>query len=462
MKILALKYTSGTGFTKQISDIEKMRILLISPTALDFNGNPIKQSKVHLPGLTLPMLAAVTPPDVEVKLILETTQDIPFEQHWDAVGLTGMGSGIVRAWQIAGKFREKGVKVIIGGIAASLADPELILKHCDSIVIGEAEDIWPLVIKDLQNNELKRIYKMEQRPSINNLPEPRYDLMSDMRIGLWRPVQATRGCPFTCNFCSVASFSNRNYRKRPVTEVIRDVRIAKKYGTKYIAFIDDNICVDLDYCYELFEALVSEDIIWMSQSSLHLTEDRQLIKLAYKSGCRLLSIGIESVNESSLEQIEKEWNRPERYSSAFKALRDNGIDVSTEMIIGLDGDDASVFERSYRFIVENKISIPRVHIITPIPGTDLYREMLHENRITSRDFSRYSGGKVNFVPKNIHPDILQTEYWKLYNQLFSWHSILKRIFKNQANLGLYMQAVVWAVNLRYKYHIHHKICPGIV
>ena len=132
-----------------------MRILLISPTALDFNGNPIKQGRIHLPGLTLAMLAAVTPPKVELKLIMETTQDIPFDEYWDAVGLTGMGSGIVRAWQIANKFQEKKTKVIIGGIAASLADPELILKHCDSLVIGEAEELWPLVVQDLQQGTLK-------------------------------------------------------------------------------------------------------------------------------------------------------------------------------------------------------------------------------------------------------------------------------------------------------------------
>ncbi len=439
-----------------------MKILLVSPTALDFDGKPIKQSRVHLPGLTLPMLAAVTPADVDVHLILETTQEIPFDEDWDAVGLTGMGSGIVRAWQIADMFRKRKVKVIIGGIAASLADPGLILEHCDSLVIGEAENLWPEVVRDLQSGNLKRIYRMVERPDIDRLPIPRYDLMKEMRVGLWRPVQATRGCPFTCKFCSVASFSDRIYRKRPVDNVIRDVRMAKRNGSRYIAFIDDNICVDLDYTASLFEALINEKIIWMSQSSLHITEYPELLKLAKKSGCRLLSVGIESVNEASLNQIDKSWNRPGRYASAFKALRDNGIDVSTEMIIGLDGDDDSVFDKSYKFIMENKVSIPRVHIITPIPGTQLFEEMLHQDRITSTDFARYSGGKVNFIPKNISSEMLQQGYWRLYKKLFSCRSILKRIGVNEARLGFYMQAVVWAVNLRYKYHVHHKICPGIV
>lgn len=439
-----------------------MKILLIAPTALDYNGNPIKQRRIHLPGLTLPMLAAVTPKDVKLRLILETAEKIPFDEHWDAVGLTGMGSGIIRAWQISDEFRRRGVKTIIGGIAASLSDPEWTLEHADSVVIGEAEELWPTIVNDLVANRLQKIYRMANRPPIDKLPVPKYEMMNRWRIGLWRPVQATRGCPFYCNFCSTTSFFGGTYRKRPIDQIIRDIRAAKINGTRYIAFIDDNICVDPDYSEELFEALISEKIIWMSQSSLHISENPELMKLAYKSGCRLLSIGIESINADSLSEIDKEWNRPERYSAAFKALRKNGIDVSTEMIIGFDSDDSSVFQKTYKFITENKISVPRVHILTPVPGTKMFEKMETDGRIISRDFGRYSGGKVNFMPRLMDPDTLQAGYWDLYHNLFEWKSILKRIAINEASLGPYMQAVVWAINLHYKKHIHHKICPGIV
>jgi radical SAM superfamily enzyme YgiQ (UPF0313 family) len=439
-----------------------MKILLIAPTALDFQGRPIKQKRIHLPGLTLPMLAAVTPYDVQLRLLMETTENIPYDEHWDAVGLTGMGSGIVRAWQISDEFRRRGVKTIIGGIAASLADPGLTLRHCDSIVIGEAENVWPEVVSDLAAGRLQKIYRMIYRPAIDQLPVPRYELMNNSRIGLWRPVQATRGCPFYCNFCSTTAFFQGTYRKRPIDQIIRDVRAAKKHGTHYIAFIDDNICVHFDYSAELFEALIPEKIIWMSQCSLHITENIGLVKLAYKSGCRLLSIGIESVNSASLSEIDKEWNRPERYAAAFKVLRENGIDVSTEMIIGFDSDDSSVFKKTYDFITQNKISIPRVHILTPIPGTELFERMESRGRIISRDFGGYSGGKVNFLPGLMGPEELQAGYWGLYRQLFKWRSLFKRIAVNKADLGLYMQAVVWAINLHYRKHVHHKICPGIV
>src|SRR5947209_267089 len=136
-----------------------MRILLVSPTALDQAGRPVKQRRIHLPGLTLPMLAAVTPPDVELRLVHETAEDVPYDRPWDLVGLTGMGSGVVRAWQIADRFRRLGRKVVIGGIAASLARPEWTLAHADALVVGEAEDLWPEVVRDARRGELRPLYR---------------------------------------------------------------------------------------------------------------------------------------------------------------------------------------------------------------------------------------------------------------------------------------------------------------
>jgi radical SAM superfamily enzyme YgiQ (UPF0313 family) len=223
-------------------------------------GRPIKQRKLYLPGLTLPMLASVTPPDVSLRLVYETVEDIPFDEPFDLVGLTGMGSGIVRAWQIADEFRRRKIPVVIGGIAASLADPAWTLEHADSLVIGEAEEIWPRVLADAAAGRLQSIYRPQQRPPIETLPLPRYDLMGGNRFGRWRPVQATRGCPFTCSFCSITAYFDQSYRKRPVDEVVRDVRAAKKHGSRYIAFIDDNIGVDWDYCEQLWKALIPENI----------------------------------------------------------------------------------------------------------------------------------------------------------------------------------------------------------
>jgi radical SAM superfamily enzyme YgiQ (UPF0313 family) len=439
-----------------------MRVLLVSPTALDSQGRPIKQRRVHLPGLTLAMLAAVTPPEIELRLVNETADDIPFDEHWDLVGLTGMGSGLVRAWQLGDEFQRRGATVVVGGIAASLARPEWSLQHADALVVGEAEELWPRVLDDFGAGRLQPVYRMERAPAIDTLPEPRYDLLNASRIGRWRPVQATRGCPFTCSFCSITTFFHQHYRKRPVDQVLRDVRAAKQHGTRYIAFVDDNIGVDWDYCGELWEALVPERIIWMSQCSLHIAERPAMLRLAYRSGCRLLSFGIESTNAASLDTVDKAWNRPERYREAVGAIRRHGIDVSTEMMIGLDADDDTVFERTFSFIMDNAISVPRVHILTPIPGTPLFDELRQAGRIVSQEFDRFTGGQVVYRPRHLTPAALEAGYWQLYERLFSWSSIWRRIARNRASLAPYMRALVLAVNLHYRRHIRHRITPGIV
>ena len=438
------------------------RLLLIGPTALDSVGRPIRQRRVHLPGLTLPMLAAVTPPHWEVRLISETVSEIPYDEHWDVVGLTGMGSGLVRAWRIGDEFRRRGATVAIGGIAASLLGPDVSLPHADTVVLGEAEVVWPRVLADWEAGRLRSVYADGPRPGIDALPVPRYDLMDRRKHGLWRPVQATRGCPFTCDFCSITEYFEQRYRKRPVDQVIRDVRAAKAAGTRYIAFIDDNIGVDWEYCRQLWEALIPERIIWMSQCSIHIADRPEMMRLAHRSGCRLLSFGIESVNPASLEAHDKAWNRPERFGIAIRELRAHGIDVSTEMIIGMDGDDESIFDRTYDFIMDHRISVPRVHILTPVPGTRLHRRMMAQERMLDVDPERLTGGTVTFRPGKIAADRLQAGYWELYRRLFRWRAIGHRIAPNSAGLGPYMRAVVTAVNLHYRDHIRRGITPGIV
>ena len=439
-----------------------MRILLIAPTALDLAGRPVKQRRIHMPGLTLYLLAALTPPDVELRLVNETAEEIPYEEPWDLVGLTGMGSGLVRAWQIADRFRRLGRKVVIGGIAASLTKPELTLAHADSLVIGPAEQLWPQVVRNAQAGRLQVVYRSEDPSDIRSLPLPRYDLMNGGVFGRWTPVQATRGCPHTCRFCSVTAFFGHVYFKRPVEEVIRDVREAKRCRSRYITLIDDNIGADWDYCAALWEALIPEGVLWMSQCSLRIADHPDLLRLARRSGCRILSIGIESLNPGSLENVDKAWNRPEAYGEAIRAIRAHGIELSTEMMLGLDEDDSSVFDRTYDFLMQHRIPLPRIHVVTPIPGTPLFEEMERDGRILTDDFARYNGGDVVFRPRNFEPDTLKSHYWNLYRRLFTWLAIWHRVRRNQARLEPYFRALTLGVNLHYRDHIRRQIVPGIV
>jgi radical SAM superfamily enzyme YgiQ (UPF0313 family) len=437
----------------------KPQILLISPTGLDPNGKPIVQRKTYLPGLTMPQLAAVTPSDFDVTIVAETSEPIPWDKKWDIVGLT---AGLMRGYQIADEFRKRGTKVVMGGIAASLYEESQTLAHADVLVKGEADEIWPRLLQDYLKGELKPVYKMETVPDITKFPIPAYNKLNLKYYGFWRPVQATRGCPFPCTFCSISAFFERSYRKRPVDQVIRDVRAAKATGSKYIAFIDDNIGVDFKYCKELWEALIPEKIIWISQCSLHIVDNDEMLDLAYRSGCRILSFGIETTNESSLMSIEKEWNRPERYDSAFKKIKKAGIEVSTEMILGLDGDDETVFEQTFDFVMRNNIVLPRQYIITPVPGTPMYDGLMKEGRIFNHNIEKYVGGTVVFHPLKMSAETLQKGYWDTYNKLYSVKNIYKRTKSNDARLSPFMRLFVLGTNIVYQNHIKRGITPGIV
>jgi radical SAM superfamily enzyme YgiQ (UPF0313 family) len=440
----------------------KPQVLLVSPAALDYHGAPIKKKRLYLPGLTLISLAAVTPDSVDLTLVNEPIHDLPVDRRWDLVGLTGMGSGLKRAWQLGDYFRARGSKVVIGGIAASLAPPEWSGAHADSVLTGEAELTWPVVIEDFLAGRLQERYCMSERPDIARLPLPRYDLMSVTEQGMWRPVQATRGCPYPCEFCSIQAYFQRSYRKRPIDQIIRDVRAAKATGSRYITFLDDNIGVDWKFFQHLMEALIPERIIWASQCSLHIADKPDMMTLAYKSGCRILSFGLESVNEASVASVGKTFNHPERYSSLLRAITGHGIAVSTEMIVGMDGDTEATFEHTYQFIMENRVPLPRLYILTPVPGTKMYSDFIAADRIFNHDLADYNGGKAVFRPRQMDAATLQRNYWKLYDRVYALPAIARRMRGVPRKMELPLRTFIFGTNLHYRRHVRERIVPGIV
>jgi len=440
---------------------EKLKLLLIIPSALDSNGQPVKLKKLMLPSITMLMLSAVTPKSFQSRVIYETVEDIPFDEHWDLVGITGMGSGSVRAWQIADVFRGKGAKVVIGGIGPSIFNPEGTLEHADTIVIGEAEEIWPVLLEDFRKGTMKRTYKAEHPPDMATLPTPRFDLLNAKKMGFMRSIQATRGCPNICSFCSIAAFSKGSYRKRPVDKVIGDIRAIKKSGSRYVVFVDDNLFFDLDYNRELWEALIPEKITWLSSSTIQLADYPEMLSLAHKSGCCMLSVGLESLDNKNLKDVYKTWNKPDRYIEAIEVLRKNGIMVSTSMMMGLDYDTVDTFRHVFDFIMASHVPIPRIMIFTPIPGTPAYDSLEQENRIMNRDLSKYTGGNVVFQPRNMTPGELQKGYWKLYEDLFTRKNIFRRMSRNIPGQNPLIIAGLFVTNYNYRRHIRNRVVPGI-
>ena len=255
-----------------------VKLELIVPATQE---NIRKRRKTIIPPLGLAMVAALTPPEVEVSLTDENVTVIDFQKETDLVGITALTVTALRAYEIADKFRAKGAKVVLGGIHPS-ALPEEASQHADAVVIGEAEGIWPNLIEDFKANKLQRVYKQVKRPSLLNLPIPRRDLFAEGAYYITNTLSTTRGCPYACSFCSVTSFFGHTYRCRPVEEVLKEIETLNQ--RKLIGFVDDNVVGNPKFAKELFRALIPYKVKWGAQASVTIARDDELLKLAAASG----------------------------------------------------------------------------------------------------------------------------------------------------------------------------------
>ncbi len=437
------------------------KILLIQPSPYDKNHKPIKKNKLYFVGLAMPLLAAMMPEDWEAEIVLEVIEDIPFDTDAELIGISTMGHGVIRSIDIARKFREMGKTVILGGYMASIMADEA-LKHCDSVVVGDAELVWNELLKDYDEGRLKKIYKDNLESGFFSTPMPRFDLIINKRIGNFLPVQAGRGCPNTCSFCSVACLYKGHYIKKPLEEVVRDIKQVKELGFKKFLLLDDNIFSDREYLDKLLIEIKKLNMQWMSQCDIRIGRENELLKKLADSGCTTLSFGLESISKESLKGMNKSWVNPLEYTELIQNIHSHGIDVSTEMVVGGEGDTLQSIRDTKRFIEDNKITVPRFYILTPIPGTKFFEDMMKAGRIIKEDIYSFDGTEAVHMPKNMSPDELTNAYWELYDSLFTFSSILKRNILRKEFLikpGKYLFYTI--VNLFYRYQIKNRITPNI-
>lgn len=437
------------------------KILLIQPSPYDQNHMPIKKKRLYFVGLAMPLLAAMMPDDWEAEIILEILEDIPWDTDADIIGISSMGHGVIRSIDIAKEFKRIGKTVILGGYMASIMAEEA-TKYCDAVVVGDAELIWKELLQDYENKTLKSIYEKNLEKGIFSTPLPRFDLIIHKNIGDFLPVQAGRGCPNTCSFCSVACLYKGHYIKKPLEEVVRDIKQIKELGFKKFLLLDDNIFSDREYLHELLKEIKNLNMEWMSQCDIRIGKESELLKELSESGCSTLSFGLESISRESLIGMNKSWANPSKYPELIANIQSHGIDVSTEMVVGGDGDTIESIRLTKNFIEENKISVPRFYILTPIPGTKFFKEIEAEGRLINDNIYSFDGTKAVHIPKNITPDELTEAYWELYESLFTYSSIIKRNILRKEFLrkpGKYLFYSI--VNLFYRYQIKQKITPNI-
>lgn len=437
------------------------KILLIQPSPYDQNHKPIKKSRLYFVGLALPLLAAMTPKEYDVEIILEIIEDIPWETDADIIGISTMGHGVIRSIDIAKTFKEKGKTVILGGYMASIMEEEA-AKYCDAVVVGDAELVWEELLNDYEQGNLKQIYEKSLSEGILSTPLPRFDLILDKKLGDFLPIQAGRGCPNVCSFCSVACLYKGHYIKKPLEEVIRDIKQVKSLGYKKFLLLDDNIFSDRKYLGELLKEIKKLNMKWMSQCDIRIGREDDLLSELKESGCTTLSFGLESISRGSLIGMDKGWANPEEYPKLIRNIQDHGIDVSTEMVVGGDGDTLESIKATKEFIEDNKISVPRFYILTPIPGTKFFKDMVKENRLIKDDIYSFDGTEAVHKPQNMTPEELTNAYWDLYNSLFTYKSIIKRnILRKEFLREPFKYIFYFGVNLYYRYQIKEKITPNI-
>lgn len=408
-----------------------MKLHLIAPKWPD--GSLWGQMYFRFPYLALTTLAALTGDDWDISIIDENVDSIDFSDLPDLAAISIMTPLARRGYAIADAYRERGVPVVVGGIHPTMMRDEA-HRHADSVVSGEAEGTWPVLLSDFTRGRLQPFYDSQDFTSLARLSIPRRDLLNRKGYFFINTVQTTRGCPFDCDFCSVTSFYGRTYRVRPVEDVINEIGHMEK---KFLFFVDDNIVGHPSYAKDLFRALIPLKTKWFSQASLNIARDRELLKLARKSGCMGLFIGFESLSQESLKAMGKSMNRSEQFSDAVKLIHDHGIGIQGSFIFGTDYDDRSVFSDVLRFIEKIHLEAALFSVLTPFPGTRIYETLLKENRIFDTDWEKYDMNHVVFKPKKMTPAELQEGFNWAYRRLYGHRSILARLFPFNKNTLFY-------------------------
>jgi radical SAM superfamily enzyme YgiQ (UPF0313 family) len=401
---------------------------------------PTKQGETYLfnKGLLAPLgimcLAAHTPPEVKVRLIDENTERIDFAEVPDLVGISTMTATAPRAYEIADRYRSLGAKVVLGGIHPSMV-PEEAMEHADSVVVGEAEEVWPKVLADADAGRLEPLYRQEtvidfQRPIL-----PRRDLIDPKRYWCANVVQTSRGCPHGCNFCSVTAFNGRRIRMRDVDSVLAEVESlprSNRVRRKVVAFVDDNIAANPKRAKELFKALIPMKIHWGSQASITFANDEELVALAAESGCGFLFVGLETMSKTAIKEMGKSQNKVEEYDNAMRLLKKYNIPVMGAFVFGFDSDDETVFTDTLDFTMRNKMQVAQFAYLAPYPGTALYEQLLEEKRVEPRFWFEPSwDAGVVYKPKNFSAKWLTDRTHKVQRDFYSYKSIFKRMYPHR-------------------------------
>lgn len=395
----------------------------------------VERSEViaSLPSLGLLTLAGLTPPHVQVEYVEveDLDENTPLPGGFDVVAISSFTAMIKDAYRLADRYREAGALVILGGLHVT-AMPDEAAEHADAVVVGEAEPVWPQVVRDLEARELKPRYQAP--PGAFNLahaPMPRFDLLDPSRYNRLT-VQTQRGCPFHCDFCAASIRLRPGYRTKPVDRVLAEIEAIRRiWDEPFLEFADDNTFASKRHGRALAEGLRGLGLKWFTESDISVGRDPELLRLMKESGCAQILVGLESPQAGGLDGLERQSNWKRRqlddYRRAIDNIQEAGITLNGCFVLGLDGTDAGAFDAVYDFVKETGLYEVQITVMTPFPGTPLYQRLLEQGRILYPGaWERCTLFDVNFVPERMTVDELEAGFRDLMRRIYDDRFVSER------------------------------------
>jgi radical SAM superfamily enzyme YgiQ (UPF0313 family) len=388
----------------------------------------VERSKTiaSLPSLGLLTLAGMTPPEHELAYIeisdIRELKALP--TGFDLVAISSFSAQINEAYELADRYREAGIRTVIGGLHVSML-PDEAAQHCDAVVIGEGEPVWPQVLEDAANGALKRRYgSLESGFDLADAPMPAFHLLDISKYNRLT-VQTSRGCPHRCEFCASSILLTRHYKQKPMEKVLAEIdRIQSLWTRPFIEFADDNSFVNRRYWKELLPHLLGRKLRWFAETDIGIADDEQLLDLMRESGCAQVLIGLESPVDEGLHGLEmkNDWKlrKLPRYREAIRKIQSRGITVNGCFIIGLDGHTPRIFDDVFNFVRETELYEVQITILTPFPGTPLYARLENEGRLLEPgNWRKCTLFDINYRPANMTVDELHAGFLDLVQRLYS-------------------------------------------
>ena len=411
----------------------RKKLILINPVNRNRIGLTVNPSS-RFPPLGLGIVAALTPDDWSIKIIDENFECFKYEDA-DLVGITSFTASVTRAYELAGFYRAQGIPTVLGGIHASML-PDEALHFVGTVVIGEAETVWPKVISDFRRNNLQRVYRAGFS-ELRDMPKPRHDLFHPGY--LFGSIQTARGCPMDCEFCSVTALNGHRYRQRPVEEVLDELEVLPE---KMVFFVDDNIIgygrAAAERALLLFKGMIERGIRkdWFCQASMNFADNEEVLAYAGKSGCRMVFLGVEAETVEALGETNKKLNLKVgvgEYKEVFRRINRHGIAVLGAFIYGMDSDTPRTLRRRTNYILRSGVDVMQTTYLTPLPGTRLFGMLDEQGRLLYTDFpgdwSRYDMTEVIHNPLLMKPHELARAMAESSQRLYNRRTLYRKFIK---------------------------------